>query len=147
MRILLVTPVVPRRDARWAIPVLLQAELVGLLERHDVTLLTAVGDEPGEAEAASSLAREHPELDLHVVDRRRPPAGIRRLRRQARMAATWIRTGWPWRTVWYADPGFQQQLDRIATRTFDIAAVEDSAVSVFRLPEGMPTVFGHYEVL
>ena len=97
MRILLVTPVVPRQDARWAIPVLLRAELVGLLERHEVTLLTAVGDESGEAEAASALARAHPELDLHVVDRRRPPPGLRRLRRQTRLAATWTRRGWPWR--------------------------------------------------
>jgi glycosyltransferase involved in cell wall biosynthesis len=148
MRILLVTPVVPQRDGNWAIPVVLYAQLLGLIERHDVTLVTAVGDEPGEAEAAAVLAREHPDLDLHVVDRSRPRAGPRRWRRQARMAAGWIRSGRPWRTVWYADPGFQAVLDQLAaTRAFDVAAVEDNALSVFRLPEGVPAVFTHNEVL
>ena len=48
--------------------------------------------------------------------RRRPPpaaAGPRRRRRQLRLAATWARGRWPWRTVWYAEPGIQAVLDRL----------------------------------
>ena len=83
MKVLLVAPVAPDANGSGAIPVLLAAELLGLRELHEVTLVTAIGDEPGEAEAVARLRDGH---DVHIADRRRPPAGIRRLRRQARMA-------------------------------------------------------------
>jgi glycosyltransferase involved in cell wall biosynthesis len=135
----------PQADGAGAIPVLLHAELVGLAQRHEVTLVTAVGDEPGEAEA---VARLRGEVETHVADRRRPPPGARRRRRQLRMAASWARGGRPWRTVWFADPGIQRIVDRLgAERDFDVVAVEDSAMSVFRYPQGVPTVFTHHEVL
>jgi glycosyltransferase involved in cell wall biosynthesis len=145
MRVLLVTPVPPQADGAGAIPVLLHAELLGLRQRHEVTLVTAVGDELGEAEAAERLAAEG---EIHVADRRRPPAGSRRRRRQLRLAATWARGRWPWRTVWFAAPGIQRILDRLGSeRRFDVVAVEDSAMSVFRYPNGVPTVFTYHEVL
>jgi glycosyltransferase involved in cell wall biosynthesis len=145
VRVLLVAPVPPIADGGGAIPVLLHAELVGLRRRHEVTLVTAVGDEPGEAEAVEQLRAGG---DVHVVDRRRPPPGRRRCRRQARMATAWARGRWPWRTVWFADPGFQRVLDRLAEeRDFDVVAVEDSAMSVFRYPAGVPLVYTHHEVL
>jgi glycosyltransferase involved in cell wall biosynthesis len=145
MRVLLVVPVPPAAEAGGAIPVLLHAELSGLAERHELTLVTAVGDEPGEAEAARRLAGE---VEVHAADRRRPPPGKARRRRQLRMASTWARGNWPWRTVWYAAPGIQAILDRLgAERSFDVVAVEDSAMSVFRYPAGVPTVFTHHEVL
>jgi glycosyltransferase involved in cell wall biosynthesis len=63
------------------------------------------------------------------------------------MAAAWIRGQWPWRTVWYAAPAFQAVLDRLAaTRRFDLVAVEDDAMSVFRLPAGVPAVLTEQEV-
>src|SRR2546421_5730906 len=102
MRILLVAPMVPDRDGPGAIPVLLYSELAGLRENHRVTVVTAVGDEPGEAEAAADLAREH--SDLHIAERRRPPPGLRRWRRRWRLAARWAHGDWPWRTVWLAAP-------------------------------------------
>jgi glycosyltransferase involved in cell wall biosynthesis len=145
MRVLLVVPVPPAADGAGAIPVLLHAELLGLKERHEVTLVTAIGDEPGEAEAVERLAGE---VEVHAADRRRPPPGMARRRRQLRMAGAWARGRWPWRTVWYAAPGIQGILDRLAAEhSFDVVATEDSAMSVFRYPAGVPTVFTHHEVL
>lgn len=145
MKVLLVAPVAPDANGSGAIPVLLAAELLGLRELHEVTLVTAIGDEPGEAEAVARLRDGH---DVHIADRRRPPAGIRRLRRQARMAGRWARGGWPWRTVWFADPGLQEIIDRVGgEQRFDVVAVEDSAMSVFRYPDGVATVYTHHEVL
>jgi glycosyltransferase involved in cell wall biosynthesis len=145
MRVLLVVPVPPQAEGGGAIPVLLHAELLGLRQRHEVTLVTALGDEPGEEEVVERLQAEG---EVHVVDRRRPPPGSRRRRRQVRMAAAWARGRWPWRTVWYADPGFQALIDRLgAEREFDVVAVEDSALSVFRYPAGVATVYTHHEVL
>jgi glycosyltransferase involved in cell wall biosynthesis len=145
MKVLLVTPVPPQIDGGGAIPVLLYAELLGLSRLHDVTLVTAVGDEPGQAEAVERLRGE---VEVHAADRRRPPPGRRRRRRQLRLATTWARGPWPWRTVWYADPGIQAILDRLAAeRDFDVVAIDDSAMSVFRYPTGVPSVFTHHEVL
>jgi glycosyltransferase involved in cell wall biosynthesis len=145
MRVLLVTPVPPQADGAGAIPVLLHAELLGLRERHEVTLVTAVGDEPGEEEAVRRLREE---VETHVADRRRPPPGSRRRRRQLRLAATWARGSWPWRTVWFATPGIQRILDGMsAERQFDVVAVEDSSMSLFRYPAGVPAVLTHHEVL
>jgi glycosyltransferase involved in cell wall biosynthesis len=145
MKVLLVAPVPPQADGAGAIPVLLHAELLGLQRLHEVTLVTAVGDEPGEEEA---VARLRDEVELHVADRRRPPPGLRRRRRQLRLATSWARGRWPWRTAWFAAPGIQRIVDRLGTeRDFDVVAVEDSAMSVFRYPAGVPTVYTHHEVL
>lgn len=145
MKVLLVTPVPPQADGGGAIPVLLHAQLTGLRRLHDITLVTAIGDEPGQTEAVEGLRAE---VEVHAADRRRPAPGRRRRRRQLRLATTWARGPWPWRTVWYADPGIQAILDRLgARRDFDVVAIEDSAMSVFRYPAGLPTVFTHHEVL
>lgn len=145
MKVLLVTPMPPQADGGGAIPVLLYAELLGLRRMHEVILVTAFGDEPGQAEAVEQLRGE---VEVHAADRRRPPPGRRRRCRQLRLAATWAGGTWPWRTVWYADPGIQSILDRLAAqRDFDVVAVEDSAMSVFRYPSAAPTVFTHHEVL
>jgi glycosyltransferase involved in cell wall biosynthesis len=145
MKILLVVPVPPQADGGGAIPVLLEAELRGLRQRHEVTLVTALGDEPGEAEAVEKLRGGG---EVHVADRRRPPPGRTRRRRQLRMAAAWARGCWPWRTVWYADPGIQRLIDKLgAEQEFDVVAVEDSAMSVFSYPAGVATVYTHHEVL
>jgi glycosyltransferase involved in cell wall biosynthesis len=145
MKVLLVTPMPPQADGAGAIPVLLHAELLGLRQMHEVTLVTTLGDEPGEAETLEGLRGE---TEVHAADRRRPPPGRRRRRRQLRLAATWTRGRWPWRTVWFADPEVQRILDRLtAARSFDVVAVEDSAMTVFRYPPGVPTVFTHHEVL
>jgi polysaccharide biosynthesis protein PslH len=145
MKILLIAPMVPQEDGAGAIPVLLYSQLAGLRERHDVTFLTAIGDEPGEAEAAEALVREG--VDLHTASRRRSPPGRQRWRRRRELASTWLRGSWPWRTVWFATPGIQTEIDRLgASRQFDVIAVEDSSMAVFRLPEGVPAVLTEHEV-
>jgi glycosyltransferase involved in cell wall biosynthesis len=145
MRILLVVPILPRPDGEGAIPVLLHAQITGLLERnHEVSLVTTVGDERGEADAAAGLLDSG--IDAHLADRRQPASMPLRWRRRLRLATTWARQGWPWRTVWFADPGIQPILDRLsARRSFDVVGVEDNAMSVFRLPAGVPAVLTEHE--
>ena len=57
MRVLLVTPMPPDPGAASAIPVLLHAQLVGLRERHEVTLVTLAGPDPAELLAGVGLDR------------------------------------------------------------------------------------------
>lgn len=145
MKILIVAPMPPQPAGGGAIPVLLDAQIAGLRERNEVTLISAVGEEPGEAEAAARLRGSG--LDAHFADRRRPSAAQRRWRRRARMASTWA-GGVPWRAVWFADPGVQAILDRLErSHSFDVAVVEDSAMSGYRLPAGVPSLLTEHEVL
>ena len=145
MKILIVAPMPPQPAGGGAIPVLLDAQIAGLRERNEVTLLGAVGEEPGEAEAARRLRDSG--LDAHFADRRQPTAARRRWQRRARMASAWG-GGTPWRAVWFADPGIQAILDRLArSHEFDVAVVEDSAMSGYRLPAGVPSLLTEHEVL
>lgn len=145
MRILLVAPVPPSPDGAGAIPILLNAQLRGLREGNEVTLVSAVGDEPGEEEAAARVAGTG--VDAHFADRRQPAAASARWRRRARLARAWL-GGAPWRAAWFAAPEVQEMLDRLgAEREFDVAVVEDSAMSGFRLPAGVPAVLTEHEVL
>jgi glycosyltransferase involved in cell wall biosynthesis len=144
MRILLVTSMPPRPEAPGAIPLVLQAQVAGLRERHELTVVTVAGHEPGELEAAQELQQSG--VEVHVVDAR-PPQGLARWRRRRRLAAAWARGRYPWRTVWFADPGVQETIDRLTrTRSFDVAAVEDNAMGVFRFPASLPTVLTEQEV-
>lgn len=144
MRILLVTPMPPRAEAPGAIPRVLHAQLVGLRERHELTLVTLAGDEAGEWEAVRNLERSG--LDVHAVDTRLP-RGLGRWQRRWRFAASWARGVYPWRTVWFGDPRVQNAIDRLASaRSYDLAAVEDNAMGVFRFPPHLPVVLSEYEV-
>jgi glycosyltransferase involved in cell wall biosynthesis len=146
MKVLLVVPMLPRADGGGAIPKLLDAELSGLRELCELTVVTTLGEEPGEAEAAAALKSSG--IDAHIVDRRRSPSARRRWRARLRMAARWARGAWPWRTVWFAPPAMQAAIDRLAaSQSFDVVAIEDSSMSVFRLPAGVPTVFTEHEAL
>lgn len=146
MKILIVAPMPPQPAGGGAIPVLLEAQIAGLRERNEVTFVSAVGEEPGEVEAAARLSGSG--LDAHFADRRQPPTARGRWRRRARMASAWSVGGKPWRAVWFADPGVQTILDRLAgTHRFDVAVVEDSAMSGYRLPAGVASVLTEHEVL
>lgn len=134
----------PRAEAPGAIPLVLHALLTGLRARHEVTLITGFGEESGELEAVEALSRSG--LEVHAVDRRRPH-GLARQRRRLRLAGTWARGLYPWRTVWFADPGVQKTLDRLTnSRSFDVLAIEDNSMAAFRLPPHLPAVCTEHEV-
>jgi glycosyltransferase involved in cell wall biosynthesis len=146
MKILVVAPMPPQPAGGGAIPVLLDAQIAGLRERSEVTFVSAVGEEPGEAEAAERLRDSG--LNAHFADRRQPRTARGRWRRRGRMVGAWSVGGKPWRAVWFADPGIQTILDRLAgTHSFDVAVVEDSAMSGYRLPAGVPALLTEHEVL
>ncbi len=146
MKILIVAPMPPQPSGAGAIPILLDAQLGGLRERNEVTFVSAVGEEAGEAEAARRLLDSG--LDAHFADRRLPRTARRRWRRRARMAGEWAFGRRPWRAIWFAEPGVQAILDRLAlSHSFDVAVVEDSAMSSFRLPSGVPSLLTEHEVL
>ena len=147
MKILLVAPMVPAADGGGAIPVLLDAEVAGLSERNEVTLVTAVGEEPGEARGRRALLESG--LDAHVVDRRQPARGrARRWRRRRGMAGAWAGGGCPGAPSGSPTPASRRSsTGSRAARRFDVIAVEDSSMSGFRLPAGVPTVYTQHEVL
>jgi polysaccharide biosynthesis protein PslH len=143
MRILLVLPMVPQADGIGGFPKLLHAELSGLRERHELTIVGTFGELPGQAEAAAALVDSG--LDAHFVDRRRSPSAPRRWRVRAELASRWATSGWPWRAVTSAG-GVQPLLDRVtASRRFDLVAIEDSPMSGLRFPAGVPTVLTEHE--
>jgi len=145
MRILLVTSMVPDPGGIGAMPKLFHAQLTGLGERHDVTLLCSFGEDPGQAEAAAALLAS--DVDAHFVDRRRSGSLSRRWLVRAELAATWGRRRWPWRVVCGA-AGMQPLVDRLtATRRFDAIAVEDNPLAVLRFPAEVPAVLTEHEAV
>jgi polysaccharide biosynthesis protein PslH len=143
MRILLLAPMVPQADGFGAIPKLLHAELSGLSARHEVTLVAAYGELPGQAEAAAALRADG--VDAHFLDGRRAAGAAERWRVRTLLASTWARRPWPWRAVTIA-ARLQPVLDRaVAGKRFDVVAIEDSVMSVFELPAGVPTVLTEHE--
>lgn len=145
MRILLVTSMVPDAEGIGAMPKLFAAQLRGLRERHEVTLVSTFGEDRGQAEAAQRLLASS--LDAHIVDRRRSSSALRRTQVRAELARTWVTKGWPWRVVCGAG-GVQPLIDRlVAERDFDLVAVEDNPVAVLRFPPGVPTVLTEHEAV
>jgi glycosyltransferase involved in cell wall biosynthesis len=144
VRILLVTSMVPDPAGVGAIPKLLAAQLAGLQERHEVTLVSTFGEDPGQAEAAARLLES--DLDAHIVDRRRSPAAARRWRVRAELAGGWLLRRRPWRVVSGAG-GVQPLLDRLAGHGFDVVAVEDNPMAVLDYPAGVPLVLTEHEAI
>jgi glycosyltransferase involved in cell wall biosynthesis/membrane protease YdiL (CAAX protease family) len=145
VKILLLAPMLPQANAPGAIPMVLHAQIQALADRHELTFVAGVGEEPWEASAARELIATG--IDAHLVDRRRPHGARPRLRRRLRLASDWARTGRPWRTLWFAAPAIQPALDDLArARTFDLVVVEDSSMAIFSLPPGVPAVLTEHEV-
>jgi glycosyltransferase involved in cell wall biosynthesis len=144
MKILLVTPMPPRAQAPGAIPVLLHAQLQALLRRHDVTLVTPAGSEPGEYEAIQDLRAAG--VSVRAA-RRVEPRGWARWQRRWRFASAWLYGQWPWRTIWFWDPEVQRLLDaEIDAGGYDLIQVEDNAMGAYRYSLQVPKVLAEYEV-
>jgi polysaccharide biosynthesis protein PslH len=144
MRILLVTPMLPQRQASGAIPVLLHAELTGLVARHEVTLVTVVGPEAEEKEAVGAL--HDMGVSLRAVQIK-GPAGWARWQRRWRLATTWLQGSYPWRTIWFWEPAIQRVLDDLCEEgAFDVVQVEDNAMGIYRYPIKKPVILTEHEV-
>lgn len=144
MNILLVTPMPPQAQPTNAVPLVTHALLSGLAARHRVTLVTAV--DPDTAEPDTLEHWRSAGVDLQLV-RRTPLSGIHRWQRRWRLASTWLAGKYPWRTVWFWEPGVQQRLDRLsAERPFDLLVVDDNAGGIYRYPATVPAILIEHEV-
>ncbi|HEX7981544.1 MAG TPA: glycosyltransferase family 4 protein [Gemmatimonadaceae bacterium] len=144
MRVLLLTPMPPSPHGLQATPVLLHGLLSAVRERHEVTLVTVAGPHPQDIEAADALRASG--LEVHAVPRVEATRWAR-ARRWVDHTARWALGHLPMRTIWFHRPEVQETIDRlVAERAFDLVHVEDNAMGVYRLPPGIPTLFGEHEV-
>lgn len=144
MKILLVAPMPPQAQAAGAIPLVLHAQLTGLLQRHSVTLVTVAGPDPAEWAALDRLQAAG--VDVQAI-RRVEPVGIDRWQRRWQLARGWLSGRYPWRTLWFWEPGIQQILDRLlGVEHFDLVQVEDNAMGIYRYRTNVPIIFTEYEV-
>ena len=104
MNILLVAPMPPQPQATGAIPLVLYAQLTGLMSRHTVTLVTVAGPDRSEWAALDRL--QIMGVDIQAV-RRSEPRGLARWQRRWRWASTWLKGKVPWRTIWFWEPELQ----------------------------------------
>jgi glycosyltransferase involved in cell wall biosynthesis len=144
MKILMVTPMPPQRQPTNAVPLVLHAQLTGLVSRHEMTLVTVAGPDPAEWHALEQLRASG--VDVQAIWRTEP-YGIRRWGRRWRLASAWLRGKYPWRTIWFWEPGVQQILDRLlAEQRFDLIHIDDNAVGIYRCRTNTPTIFTEHEV-
>ncbi len=144
MKILMVTPMPPQPQAPGAIPLVLHAELTGLIPHHQITLVTVAGLEPGEQEAIDKLIAAG--LDVHAI-RRIQPQGWQRWQRRWSLTRTWLDGKLPWRTVWFYEAGLQHILDHLlAEKSYDLIIVEDNAMGVYSYKTTTPLLFTEHEV-
>jgi len=144
MNILMVTPMPPQPQAPGAIPLVLHAELVGLMPRHQMTLITISGLEPGEQEAVNTLRAAG--LDIHAVQRLQPH-GLQQWQRRWRLSTKWLGGKFPWRTVWFLELEVQRILDHLLVKKkFDLVIVEDNAMGVYTYRTTTPLLFTEHEV-
>ena len=144
MNILLVTPMPPQAQAPGAIPLVLHAQLTALTRRHQVTLVTPLGTDPGEVEAAAQLKEQG--IEVYA-----PPLisqGVwQRWQRRGQLAGDWLTWRYPWRTAWFRSAAVQQVLDELlATRRFDVVQVEDNAMAAYQYRTQTPVVLTEHEV-
>lgn len=144
MKILLVAPMPPQPQAPGAIPLVLYAQLTGLMERHEVTLVTVAGPDPSEWEALDRLQAMG--VDVQAI-RRSEPHGISRWHRRWRWASSWLKGKIPWRTIWFWEPELQRILNRLLSgRSYDLVIVEDNAMGIYRYDTSTPVIFTEHEV-
>lgn len=138
------TPMPPSLELTGAIPKQLHALLAGMRERHEVTVITVAGPDPGELAAADRLREDG--VDAHVV-RRLAGGPLGSWRRRSRIVWGWTALRLPWRPLWCYAADAQGLIDRLtAGDAFDLVAVEDNAMAVYRYPAGLPSVLTEHEV-
>lgn len=134
----------PQVQPTNAVPLVTRAQVVGLVPRHRITLVTVVGSDPAEGAALRDL--EGAGVEVHAIWRREP-RGFRRWQRRFRILAGLAGGRYPHRSVWYWEAGVQRLLDRLlAEGRFDVVAIEDNAMGMYRYGGGVPTVFTEHEV-
>lgn len=144
MKILIMSPMPPDRSAAGAIPRVLHSAVSGLAERHSVTLITIAGPDQRELEAAHDLGLSG--IEVHAVCRSEP-RGRARQERRARLARSWLRGKWPFRTAWYFDTRMQAVIDLVTADTnFDVVLAEDNSLGVYRLPVKPLRILTEHEV-
>ena len=144
MRILLVTPMPPQSQGTGAIPVMLQMLMVALRLRHEVTLVTVIGPDPTEWQAVECLRESG--LEVHAAQLMQS-SSVQRWQRRWRLASSWLKGRYPWRTIWFWEPSIQQILDDLlAQKRFDLIQVEDNAMGAYHYRTALPIVFTEHEV-
>ena len=141
----MITTMPPQQRSAGAIPVLQYGLLSGIRKRHDVTIVTLAGPDQAELDAVEQLRRSG--LEVHAVERSRM-IGWKGSLRFGSMAAAWMFSTVPKRTIWYRESRMQSAIDRVlADHRFDVIQVENLAAGVYRLPAAIPKLLAHHEVL
>jgi glycosyltransferase involved in cell wall biosynthesis len=135
----------PQAQGPGAIPRVLFAQISGLTAAgHQVSVVTVAGPDPAEWSAVEQL--QETGLEVQAV-RRVEPSGWARWKRRWRFASAWLSGRYPWRTVWFWEPGLQQRLDRLLSeRAFDLVIVEDNAMGIYKYKTTRPVIFTEHEV-
>lgn len=140
----MITPVLPARQATGSTAFLLYGEILCLLERHQVDVVTLAGPDPVELSAIDAL--QETGAKVHAL-RRAKPKGMARWQRRWRFVNQWIRGRYPFRTVWFWEPAMQRLIDAVIDQAEpDLILVEDNAMGVYRYRRPVPTIFTEHEV-
>lgn len=144
MRVLMVTPEPPSAKARGGRPHATHAELIGLASRHEITLVTQAGGDPGDSDALDRWRRAG--VDVHPIWWP-PRRGMELWERRVQLATYWLTSGYPWRNILHRDPRMQHVLDQLlATKTYDLVLVEDNVMGMYRFETRSPMILTEHEV-
>jgi glycosyltransferase involved in cell wall biosynthesis len=63
------------------------------------------------------------------------------------MGSAWLSGKYPWRTIWFWEPGLQRILDQILSgASYDLVIVEDNSMGRYAFRTSTPTLFTEHEV-
>jgi glycosyltransferase involved in cell wall biosynthesis len=143
MKILMVTPMLPYPGALAGGMLVMHAQLVGLVARHQVTLATFAGEDPAEVKAVDDLRASG--VNVVYIWRSWPSSVV--WKRRFRNGIGWLRGGRPLRTLGFADPEMQRLLDQLLReQKFDLLQVEDNSMGNYCYRTQIPSVLTEHEV-
>lgn len=141
MKILLACPTPPAANGAGALPRVLYSLVTGLVERHDVTIVTVSGPDHDTQDAVFDLRREG--FDVRTSTRR-DGFGGRSLRRRVRTSAALGVHRWPRRVGTLYDPRFVDHVrSRFAQGPVDVFHAEDDAVAVYDFGDAASVLTEH----